>query len=300
MKKEKRLRRKHKNKSLNIIIILIVFMLTVFFAPKIISTARYVYNTIHDNYLASQDFYFSSDKLALNHPEFQVTNNWSGAETYRIPVNMSSKRNDMASTAADITYTVTCTCSNNIECILSRSSVQPETPEYTYSGTIVGTDNHGSNVDYFYVYVNPKNGVPLNNTERAWVDITASSTSPYVQVITGKLIIEVGSSNIYYEITDAVNSPYLTVNIINSSPQNANITLAYNPAQVLLDMTDHFYLNSTGSTNTLINNFAYLNSITANVNLLSTTSVKFYKIDPTQNYSYSPSDNTTPIITLSH
>ena len=195
MKNRKKLKRK--NKSLNIIVILIVFLLTVFFAPKIISTARYVYNTIQNNYLSSKDFYFSSDKLALNHPEIQVTNNWSGAETYRIPINMSSKRNDMACTEADISYTVTCTCSSNVECILSKNSVQPAVPEYTYSGTIVGTDNHGSNVDYFYVYVNPKNGVPLNNTEKAWVEVVARATSPYVQEITGKLILEVGSSNIY-------------------------------------------------------------------------------------------------------
>ena len=291
MKNKKNLKRKLRKKAqfLNLILVLIALMIVIFFTPKLISTARYIYSAIHDNYLSSKDFYFSSDKLSLDHTEYQITNNWSGAETYRVTINMSSKENDMASTESDIDYEVAFTCSDNIECTLSKNS-----------GTIVGTNNGGVNEDSFTISINPKNGVTLSNTEIAWVDVTATSTSPYSQEISGKLILEVGSSNIYYEITDSVNSPYLMVNIINSSPVDEDVTLTYSPNTVLLDMTGQFYLNSTANTVEQLNSYNYLNSITSKVTSLSTTSVKFYKNDATQNYTYSPSDTGTPVITLSY
>ena len=259
MRRKKNLKKKLKNRvrSINMIIVLIVLLIVAFFSPIFISSARYIYNAIHDNYISSKDFYFSSDKLNLEHTEYQITNNWSGAETYTITINMSSKKNDMAYTDADIDYVVTYTCSDNIECTFSK-----------LSGTIVGTDNSGVNEDWFKIFVNPKNGRILNNTEIAWVDVTATSVSPYEQSISGKLIIEVGSSNIYYEIIDAVDSPYLTVNIVNSSPQNENVTLTYSPSQVLLDMTNHFYLNSTANTSQTINGYTYLQSVTSNVRII--------------------------------
>ncbi len=292
-KNEKR-RSTRKNKPLNLIIILIILVVVIFFTPNIISAAKYVYNVAYDHYLASMDFYFKSDKLNIEHSEYQITNNWSGAQTHTITVNMSSKLNDMAFTYSDIDYTITVTCSDNVEVTTSKNS-----------GTIIGTNHteilEGHNQDSFSIYVNPKNGVALQNTETAWVDVCAKAVSPYEQYIYGKLIIEVGSSSIYYEIVDSVNSPYLTVNIVNSSAQASNVTLSYNPQQVLLDMTNRFYINNATSTDTPINGYDYLNSITANVPSLSTTSVKFYKVDASQNYSYSPTDtNVTPIITLSH
>lgn len=295
MERRKNLKRRltRGTKPLNLIIVLIILLVVVFFTPNIISTAKYVYNVAHENYLASKDFYFKSDKLNIEHSEYQVTNNWSGAETYTITVNMSSKLNDMAFTDADIDYTITVTCSDNIECTKSKNS-----------GTIIGKNHteilEGHNQDSFSISVNPKNGVVLHNTEVAWVDVCAKAVSPYEQEIYGKLIIEVGSSSIYYEIIDSVNSPYLTVNIVNSSAQASNVTLSYNPQQVLLDMTNRFYINNATTTDTPINGYDYLNSITSNVPSLSTTSVKFYKVDATQNYSYSPTDTVTPIITLSY
>ena len=280
---------KKRVKTINIIVMLIALLVVAFFSPQIASTARYIYNEIHENILSSKDFYFSSDKLAKEPTEYKLTNNWSGAETYHITVNLSSKKNDMAMTESDITYTVTYTCSNNIECTFSK-----------LSGTVVGHGNSGTNADYFIIDIDPLNGNTLSNTEQAWVNVVVTSTSPYTEVLSGKLIVQVGSSNLYYEIADTANTPYLMVNIINSSPQNADVTLTYDPTVVLLDMTSHFYLDATDSDTEVVNTYYYLNSITSNVNLLSTTSVKFYKVDPTQNYSYAPGDNITPIISMTH
>ena len=285
-----RKRTKRKVKLINPIIVLIVFLIIVFITPRFLSTAKYVYNIIHEHYLSSKDFYFTSDKLSIDHTEYEITNNWSGAETYAITVNMSSKKNDMAYTESDVNYNITYNCSNNISCTLSNQT-----------GTIVGTQNNGVNEDFFTISINPSGGTALSEGEVAWVDITATSTSPYRKSISGKLILEVGTSDIFYEIIDAVNQPYLTVNITNSQSVSSDVTLRYNPSIVLLDMTNRFYLNSanTNSTETL-NGYQYLNSVTSRVESLSTTTVKFYKTDPTQDYSYTSGSQATPIITLNN
>ena len=290
--KKKRVRRRKtyliRKKRLNrIFFLLILLVILIYITPKFVSTAKFVYNMVREYYLSSKDFYFSSDKLSLNHTEYEITNNWSGAETYVVTINLSSKKNDMAFTESDINYQVTFTKSDNIACTLSKSS-----------GTIVGSDNNGVNEDYFLININPVQGTTLGEGETAWVDVTVTSTSPYSQTLSGRLKLEVGSADVTYEIIDAVNQPYLTVNITNSQSVGANVTLHYNPQVLLLDMTDRFYINASDSTSQQLNNYTYLNSITSYVDSLSTTKVKFYKIDATQNYSFNSMSTGIPAITL--
>jgi len=282
-------RRRNKKRRINLILILMLFFLVVFLTPRFVAFAKYVYSSIQEYYLASKDFYFSSDKLSLGGTEYKVTNNWSGLSTYVVAVNMTSKRNDKAFTEADIAYNVSFTCSDNITCTLSKAS-----------GTIAGTGSNGVNEDSFEVRINPAAGRTLINGEEAWVQVTATSTSPYSQTITGKLIVEVGTADVFYEIVDSVNSPYLTVTITNGTSDPAAVTLSYNPANVLLDMTSRFYLNSSSHTTQQINGYAYINSITKTVDALGITTVKFYKTDPSQNYSYLKGESATPIISLTY
>lgn len=291
MKKKKEVKKKNTRKviKINPIVLLIILAIVIFLTPKFVSTAKYIYNAIHEHYLSSKDFYFSSDKLSINHTEYEITNNWSGAEPYIITVNMSSKENDMAYTEADINYNISYTCSDNVQCTLNKTT-----------STIVGRGNNGVNEDYFTVTISPSGNTALAEGEQAWVDITASSTSPYTQTITGKLILEVGSADISYEIIDKANQQYLTVNITNSQSVGANVTLSYDPNVVLLDMTSRFRLNSAGNTNSQLNGYNYFNSITSYVESLSTTTVKFYKEDSTQDYSYVNGSSATPVITLTH
>ena len=291
MRRKKKIEKKNKRNTLKInpIILIIILVVVVFLTPKIVSTAKYIYNAVHEHYLSSKDFYFSSDKLNIAHTEYEITNNWSGAEPYTITVNMSSKENDNAYTDSDITYTISATCSSNVTYTLSKTS-----------STIVGKEHNGVNEDSFTVTLNPIGNTALAEGEAAWVDITAKSTSPYEQEIYGKLIIEVGSAEISYEIIDKTNQQYLTVNITNSQSVGANVTLSYNPSVVLLDMTSRFRLGSTANNTQPINGYAFFNSITSYVDSLSTTSVKFYKNDATQDYSYINGSNITPVITLTH
>ena len=287
--KVKKLKRKYRKRTQTINRKLIIIIILLVVGTIAATSARYVYKAVHEHYIASKDFFFTSDKLSEEGTEYEITNNWSGAENYTITVNVSSKRNDMACTATDIEYRVTATCSNNITYTLSKQT-----------GTIVGTDNHGVNEDSFSIIVSPAGNTALSNGETAWVEVVATSTSPYTEILTGKLILEVGASDISYEIIDEVNSPYLTVNVTNSTSAAVGVTLAYNPNVVLIDMTSRFYLGATTQATQQINQYDYVNSVTSSVASLGTTSVKFYKMNPSQNYSYFNEAGVTPVITLTH
>ena len=281
------MRRKRERKKTNLIKLMLVLLIVICIMPGFYSGARFVYRVVHEHYVSSKDFYFKSDKLNEEHSEFQATNNWSGSETYRLIINMSSKKNDMAYTASDIDYDISFTYSDNISCTASKNS-----------GTIPGTQNGGVNEDYFIIFVNPAQGTTIGSGQTAWVDITATSTSPYSKTIGGKIIIETGSASVSYEIIDAVNSPYLTLNITNASTEGKNITLSYDPSLILLDMTNPFATDKISEITEQLNNNTYINTITSYVQPNYNISIKFYKEDKSQDYTYLGTG--TPIITLTY
>lgn len=283
------IRRRRKSKTNKIIKLLIILAILLFLVPTMTSMSKYVYNAIHNYYLGTKGFYFNSDKLASDHIEYEIANNWSGAETYTITVNLNSKKNDLLFAETDIEYEITYTHSDNIECSISKTK-----------GTIVGTNNGGINEDYFTITIDPANATSLVNGEQVWVDIEVTSTAPYKATLSGKLIIGVGTEDISYEIIDSANNPYIEVNITNSLNEGADVNLEFDPNLVLLDMTSAFYLNSIETTTQDINGYSYIKSVKSHIGTLETTSVKFYKVDPSQDYSYQLGDDKTPVVTLTH
>lgn len=278
-----------RNKTNRIIKLLIVVVILLFLIPTMTSMSKYVYNAIHNYYLEAKGFYFNSDKLTSDHIEYEIANNWSGAETYTVTVNLNSKKNDLLFAEPDIEYEIKYTHSDNIQCSISKTS-----------GTIVGTNNGGINEDYFVITIDPANGVGLANGETTWVDIEVTSTSPYTATLSGKLIIGVGTEDVTYEIIDAENNPYIEVNITNSLNEGVDVNLLFDPNLILLDMTNNFYLNSIETTTQDINGYSYIKSVKSHIGTLETTSVKFYKVDPSQDYSYQLGDSKTPVVTLTH
>jgi len=293
-------RKKREERNTKSTKLILILLLIACFMPAIDSGARFVYRAIHDHYVSTKDFYFKSDKLNEEHSEFQVTNNWSGSDTYRIIVNMSSKKNDMAYTSSDVAYNISLTCSEKITCTLSKNAGIIRGAGNESSNNVIGNQvgnqvgnqignviiSEAVNEDYFIVYVNPAPGQTIGSGETVWVDITATSTSPYSKSIYGKMIIETGSSQISYEIVDAVDSPFLTLNITNSGVQARNITLTYDPTDILIDMTHPFVINASSEVTQTINGGAYINSITSSVQANNNLSIKFYKEDKKQNYTY--------------
>ena len=283
------IRRRKRNKTNRIILLLIVLVVLIFLVPVMTSLSKYIYNAVHDYYLGSKGFYFNSDKLSANHSEFEIANNWSGAETYTITINLNSKKNDLVFAETDIDYVINYTHSDNIECSISKTN-----------GTIKGSASGGINEDYFIITINPAGGVGLPNGAQTWVEVEVTSTAPYESTLSGKLYVGVGSEDISYEIMDVPGNPYLEVNITNSLDTDEDVTLEFDPNVILLDMTSSFKLNATATNTQQINGYDYINSVTSLVKSLETTTIRFYKVDPSQDYTYQAGSTGTPVVTLTY
>ena len=144
--------------------------------------------------------------------------------------------------------------------------------------------------------------------------------------------INVGEIGLSYEIVDSTGAPYLDFNITNTldyykvieafgdysvgdrieiseylslqeseKPKctSALITLTFDPTLFRLDMTNEAFLQAVRTTNTTLSDgYDYINSVTFRTDAISSTSVRFYKLNTNNNYTY-PFVNNTPIITFS-
>ena len=275
---------------------------------------RYIYLELKEYYLSTKKFYFNSDKLALNRPIYQVEN-WSGVGSYNISINLNSYKNNLEVCDSDITYTLTYSCSTNVTCSLNKNS-----------GTIYTSTNTDN------IIATLTSITTLSEGDSAFIEITATSTAPYSKTISARFVLNVSISGLSYEIADVARRSYLNFNITNTldyytvvtafgnhavgekidintylglSAENkakcksALITLTFDPTVVVLDMTSEAYLKAVNYTTTTIGGYNYINSITFNVEAISSAQIKFYKTNAAMNYTY-PIVNPSSIISFSY
>lgn len=307
LKNKQIIKSKYKVKQL-----VILFILIICFTSLITVFGRYVIKNINNFFIRTKEFYFYSDKLKENNAIYQV-NNWSGTGNYLITINMNSRRNNLLATSYDIGYNITYTCSSNAICQLSK------TTGIIYSST---------NADSFTLTITPNTALRTGDT--VWVKITATSTAQYQKTLTAEFTLVVGQENLSYEIVDSVGSQYLDLNITNTlsyytvaqafgSYQVGNridaedylllsdtdkakcysmrVAISFNPNTVLMDMTNSNYLKATNITTQAIGGYNYINGITFLVDAISSTTVRLYKKDVEQNYTY-PSGSNPSIVTV--
>ena len=286
------MKKKRKLKKIVYVFIAIGLLLVIFGSTY----GRYIYLELKEYYLSTKNFYFNSDKLTVGRAIYQVEN-WSGVDSYNISINLNSYKNNLEVSDSDISYQLTYECSQNVTCHLSKNS---------------GTIYTSTNTDNVVATITPVTS--LSEGDSAFIEVTASSTSPYTKTIRARFILNVSISGLAYEIEDEVDRPYLNFNITNTldyytivTPfgnyhandkidmttyanltaenkakcKSALITLTFNPNVVVLDMTNEFYLKATNYTTTTVGGYSYINSITFNVDAISSAQVKFYKIDAT-------------------
>lgn len=278
-----------------------------------ITYGRYIYDGIRNYYLSSKNFYFNSDKLGAKLARYQI-DNWSGVEPVDIIINMNSRKNNKLSATEDIDYTISFKCSTNVICSSTKSE---------------GTIPSSSNVDSFTITMTPTTF--LNDGDSIWLEVTTSSYEPYEKNLSGRFVINVGTIGISYEIVDNVGSPYLDFNITNTidyyrvitafddyevedhidvatylalSDENkrkcasAIITLEFDPNVLRLDMTNEAYLNAISSNSTSIDGYQYINKLTFYVDAISSSKVRFYKLDTNIDHTY-PFTNEESIVEFS-
>lgn len=305
MKKAKK--RKLNNKRIIIIcsILALIFLTATY--------GRYIYRGIRNYYLSTKNFYFNSDKLTEDTSYYQL-DNWSGVEPVTITFNMDSKKNNIVASSDNITYDISYECSTNVDCVASKDT---------------GLIMNGTHTDSFTITMTPNTN--LRDGDSIWLQVETEATDPYTKTLNGEFTINVGQIGLAYEIVDSIGSPYLDFNITNTlnyyevlddfdtyhqgdrmeiseylalEPSDrahctsALITLTFDPNLFRLDMTNEAYIKARSTTSiTLADGYDYLNSVTFGTDALSSTSVRFYKLNTNNNYTY-PFETNTSIITF--
>lgn len=296
-------------KKSKIIILSVVFMILLIFIPTF---GRYVGKQIKNFYLNTKNFYFNSDKLEENGIVYQVEN-WSGVDSYNVTFNMDSYKNNSVYSNSDIEYNIKYLCSENVTCDITKTT------------GIIYSDKH---TDSFTVTITPK--TPLNDNDKAWIDVETTSISPYKKKLKGRFNVVVGKMGLSYEIIDKKDSTYFEVSITNTLDYYVNrnpyknykkgdkididtylnlskeeqknfassiVTIEFSPKIVFLDMTSSAYLNAISTEKEMINESEYINKISFKVDALSSYRIKFYKVNSNEDYTY-PFENSESIVNV--
>ena len=290
-----------------ILIILAILLCSISF---VIVFGRYVTNSINNFFLRSKEFYFFSDKLSEKRDVFQG-DNWSGVDDYTIVVNMNSRKNNIQVASYDIAYDIKYTCTSNAICQLSKTE---------------GVISKDSNTDSFTLTITPN--TQLKTGDKVVVEIEATSKTSYTKTLKGKFTLVVGKENLTYQITDKSDNPYMDLRITNTisyyvvneafesyavgdkididtylalSDENkakcysSVVVIAFDPNEVLIDVTNENYQKATNVTTTMIDGKSYINSFTLAIDAISSADLRFYKVDTSQDYTYPNSENNSVV-----
>ena len=98
-----------------------LFILVVLLLPVGIAFSKYVTTTIKNYIMEANNFFFNSDKLVQGGASYGI-NNWGGAGNIEIQFQLNNHKNNILTSDADITYSLTTSCDSSIICNLSASS----------------------------------------------------------------------------------------------------------------------------------------------------------------------------------
>ncbi len=304
--------KKLKSKSRLILKLISILVALVWIITTIPIYARYVYESVHNFFVRSEEYYFSSDKLSTKGNVYQIEN-WSGAENYVITVNMNSRLNGIKKVDYAINYNIDFTCSTNCSCTLSKTS---------------GTIPADTNSDTFTLTLVPAPGLTVGDS--VWVKINAKSRTGYQLTLKGTFTLVVGKETLTYEIVDSRGNVYCDLDLTNTlsyynvgqdfltyhvgdridvdtylglSDSNkarcysAEVTVSFDPTVLRLDMTNKNYKNAKSVSTITINGTTYINGMTFDIEPIQSAVVRFYKLSVSQNYTY-PGVAATPIVTV--
>lgn len=282
MEKTKKLNKR----KISIVVVLIVmtFAVTVF--------GRYIYNSVREAYFTAKQFYFSSDILTVNGAEFQY-DDWGGLDVYSIPFELYSYNNQVSKLDYDLNYIVTCSTSDTdkIKCTVNSADDDATT---TDTGTIPATTNTSEVV----IFVTPIAEIAENET--VTIQVTARTEVPYQKEISCEFTLKIQNpGGITYSIEDSVNQDYAILKLINANEIASQVTLEFDSDDLRIDTNDKVYVNRTIDgdeiTESDIDGKNYVTKIVFNIEAETTKHVKFYKVDKTQNYTYTGVAGTSAI-----
>lgn len=294
--------------------IIVLAVLIVLLSIGTITMSKYIIEEFHSYYMNAKHFYFTSNRLKKDNPTYLI-NNWSGVESFDISFDLLSEKNSLVYSNYDIPYRVTYVCPNDVTCTLDKPT-----------GTIYSSSLTHS--DRVTLSVTPNRNYTENET--LVISIKAESTAPYEEELDARFEYVVGKQGITYEIEDEANRPYLLFKVTNAIShctvteafgnrqvgdlidinvyktlsetdkakcKGEDISISFNPNVIIIDTTDDILDRFTYQTTT-ISGIDYVSSLDFVIDPVSTAVIKFYKINPANNYTY-PVTNVTSIITVS-
>ena len=301
--------RKHKKMSIIVLSSLIVFVLiaTVF--------GRYIHNIIQNYILETKNFYFNSSILNINGKNYSIMN-WDGVNSYTLTIDLNNYKTDEIYTTSDIVYTVQVSCPNTVVCTLSKNGgvIHPEDSTDSYQITVTPIQSFGEN-------------------DSVTLTTSVESSTPYHKQMSATYTIGVERSDFSYEIVDAPNQKFLTINFTNAVSfyevseafgdyavgdfvsvddythlsatdqakcYSAIVSIRYDPRDLFVDMSNKYYINRLNSNyyEETIDGNQWVSGFSFKVNASSSSAINFYKDDITQNYTY-PIVNDTSVIQVS-
>lgn len=226
-KKKTRIRRRNGGYK-KVFISLIILFITIFIfikgiVPATITFSRYVYKGIRNFYFNSVSFYFNSDKLAEDDSAKFEANNWSGADTYSVTINMNSRKNINEVSKVNVDYNIKADCKvykadgteytgDLVDFVIAETTDDDYNASEGINKTIFATNNMAA----FDFSVSLKPNVNLENDDYVFITITATATSPYKKTLSGTFKIIIGRPGMSYQIEDEAYSPYCSLIITNT------------------------------------------------------------------------------------
>ena len=291
---------------------LIILIAIALIVPIGYTVSRYVMNVLKDYYIESKNFYFNSNRLKEDNPMYLI-NNWSGVGTFTIDISLNSNKNHILASDFDVSYNLSYTCSQDVICSSDKNS------------GVIYTATHTDNV---IISITPTRA--FDDGESVIINVSATSTSPYVETISADFKIVVGKRGIAYTIDDQADRPYLLVSITNAIAEynvieafggylvgdkidsrtyralssvnkakcvSITVELSFDPNEIVLDTTNSIRGLNTLNTQT-VNGVSYISHISFPMEALTSSEIRFYKLDYTEDYTY-PFGSVTPVVTFS-
>lgn len=283
-------------------ILLISLIVVTLFLVFNSSFSKYVSNLVNNLILESKHFYFESSILKDNNKTYSVSN-WDGVNAYNLDIDVSSKKDEFKKTDVDVEYDIDIECPSSVICSLSKTN------SIIYSS---------SNTDSYIVTVTPIDNFYAGDS--VIVKTSVTSTSPYSKTLSATYIIGVENYGFAYNISDEIGSKFLTLNLTNSKPYyevkqafdsyqigdhisldvynnlsdieksncvSINVTISFDPNNVLLDLTNNNYINKISETTTNIDGYTYVNGINIDVGANQSEKIIFFKNNINADYSNS-------------
>lgn len=270
--------------------IIAVLLIAILFGICGFSYGKYISNSVKDYYLKSKGFYFSSDNLSINGTQ-NVNSIWDGNKTY---FNLKNNLNQNVITNYDISYELSCEVEgdvkNYVACYLDGKEESTQIGVLSSSEICVNSKDDGVDVSSYTktdceingydwlsqistneIYFDVVKTDETYNLKDVTVKITATSSQPYQETLTGKFILSKETS-----IDDNINLKYLNY----SNYDKLVIANSYSAVKCLTISWDanKTRINSDNISSYQVDDNGYINEINLNIDGKSAIDYTFYPI----------------------